>query len=187
MSGSLRQGEIISDLVQIVIDLDEFSSYNESNSVIEITHPYAIIVTQDCDLEQDFKVRSGESLSSHRLINSILFCIADSADERILKPPLIQASKKSMLMSNITKNKDERFHYLERVPTENDKMKKGLPDLIVEFKHYFTIPTEEVYKRLDLKILKRRCQLKSPYLEHFNLRYHYYHNRIALPGDHSSE
>jgi hypothetical protein len=48
-------------------------------------------------------------------------------------------------------NKNERYHFLESVPIKSDVLGKGLPELTLDFKRYFTIPTEEVYYRLEIR------------------------------------
>jgi hypothetical protein len=40
----------------------------------------------------------------------------------------------------------------------------------MDFKRYFSLPTEEVYYRIDSEA-KRRCRLVSPYAEHLSTRF----------------
>jgi hypothetical protein len=68
-----------------------------------------------------------------------------------------------------------------------DRLQEGLPELAIDFKRYFTVPTDEVYRRIELGEARRRCLLISPYLEHLSSRYAYFLSRIALPVDHASE
>ena len=42
-------------------------------------------------------------------------------------------------------------------------MNVGIPELGVDFKRYFTIPTDEIYKRIEKGEVRRRCVLMSPY------------------------
>jgi len=65
-------------------------------------------------------------------------------------------------------------------------MKQGLPEFVIDFKHYFTLPTDEVYIRLQLET-KRRCFLLSQYLEHLSDRFFFYQNRVVLDKEHKSE
>ena len=83
----------------------------------------------------------------------------------------------------VRENKDERFHYLRLVRSEEDALSQGLPYLAVDFKRYFTIPTDEMYAQLQAEA-RRRARLVSPYLEHFCSRFAYFQQRIALADDH---
>src|SRR6266849_4303247 len=51
----LRTGEILSGVIQ---HRRSFKSLGlESREIEEIRHPYSVVVTQDCDLEQDYFAR----------------------------------------------------------------------------------------------------------------------------------
>ena len=75
---------------------------------------------------------------------------------------------------------------MQCVPKTLDQRGEGLPELGMEFKRYFSLPTAEVYHRIQIGQAKRRCFLLSPYLEHFCTRFHYFNNRIALPEEYES-
>jgi hypothetical protein len=183
VTGALRQGEIISGLIQTRL---QTNSVGSDEPVIDFElHPLAIVVTQDCDLEQDFKARispKNDSLSpNNKLIPNILFCQIISAEE--LKQ---SNSLNSKLWERVKINKDERYHFFQKVIADDDAIGEGLSELGLDFKRYFTLPTEEVYARIEFDA-KRRCCLLSPYLEHFSTRFAYYQFRVALPQDHLSE
>ncbi len=188
----LRQGEIISGLYAVRLNRDVGES--EHGNALKIVYPQAIVVTQDCDLEQDDRARR-ENKSIHRLLPHILFCEVEPADivrygnKKNNNPNLADTKKvrseeiNSKTWDEIQKNKDERFHYLTHVQPDEDRQNKGLPSLVIEFKRYFAIATEEVYFQLQQTAL-RRCILTSPYLEHFSTRFSYYQSRVALPKNH---
>ncbi len=91
----------------------------------------------------------------------------------------------STIWDRVKKNKDERYHFLEKVPAECDLRGEGIPELTVDFKRYFTLPVEEVYYQLTSGC--RRCVLCPQYLEHLSSRFSYFIGRVALPHDHVSE
>ncbi len=63
----LRQGEILSNLIQVVIDLESIG--NEEIVIDDKAHPYAIVVSQDCDLDWDYKARQGHGdAKEHKLV-----------------------------------------------------------------------------------------------------------------------
>lgn len=186
-SSPLRQGEILSGIIQVKLNLKTYGT--EDVEIDLLVHPYAIIVSQDCDLDWDFRARHGES-QEHKRIPSILFCEISTArnlSSVILNIENVKDIKKSRIWSRVKENKDERYHFLQQVKQEEDCLSEGLPELGVDFKRYFTIPADEVYLRIEKSESKRRCCLTSPYTEHFSSRFFYFQSRVALPEDHFSE
>jgi hypothetical protein len=168
-------------LVQLQVALA--SPQDEGGPVVERrVHPFAVILTQDCDLEQDFNVRQKQGVSD-KLLPSILFCEVATAEELFGRVK----SLGSKAWERIRINKDERYHFLQKVEPVDDVQGEGLPELGIDFKRYFTIPTEEIYWRVQQGKVKRRCVLQSPYLEHLSSRFAYFLSRVALPEDHVSE
>lgn len=172
---ALCQGEILASLVQAKLLIDTVGT--ERPRVIYETHPFAIILSQGCDLSQDYI--KAESETVQRQLPSILFA------QMVEAPALKGDIKKTEHWQRVVKNKDERYHFLAAVPPEKDALAEGIPELGIDFKRYFTVPTDEVYKRLA-QSTRRRCRLRSPYLEHLNTRFYYYQFRVALPQDHLS-
>jgi hypothetical protein len=180
--GAVRQGEVISALREIWLSTQ--SDFTETNPRIEFRqHPFAVVLSQDCDLDQDFRTRqnaAGEhESSSSNLLSSIMFCEAVMADE-------LRGSGSDMdskTWKRVRFNKDERYHYLSRVPPLADLQGQGFSELALDFKKYFTVPTHVVYWQLRAQA-KRRCCLLTPYAEHLSGRFFFYQARIALPVDH---
>lgn len=180
--GPLRQGEIISGLVQARLAIHSVES--GTPPLVElVTHPFAVIVSQDCDLEQDYKARNGlHDVKPDKILPSVLFCEVTTAED-ICNTGGVTGHKDRSLFS---KNKLERYQYLQKIDPTEDGCREGLPELGIDFKKYFTIPADEVYKRITTTA-KRRCFMKSPYLEHLSSRFCYFQMRIALPEEHKSE
>ena len=91
----------------------------------------------------------------------------------------------SAAWNRIKINKEERFHFFQSVAPEEDSVGQGLPELTADFKRYFTMPTGEVYFRLESA--RRRTIFKDPYLQHFASRFHAFQSRVALPEEHFSD
>jgi len=176
----LRQGEILTNVVRIKLDLATLGT--SKLDVVTFVHPYAMIVTQDCDLEQDFNVRFREPKVSDKLLPSILFCELATAVELRGTTGIT-----SDIWRRISQNKDERYHFLQAVEAGSDAQQSGLPELGIDFKRVFTLPTDELYLRIELGEAKRRSVLQSPYLEHLSERLAHFNSRVALPEDHFSE
>ena len=180
--GPFRQGEIISGLVQARLHPDSVES-SAPPLVNLVTHPFAVIVSQDCDLEQDYKARNGlDDVKADKILPSILFCEVNTAEDICSSGGVTGSSNRSQFSIN----KLERYQYLQKVDRSEDALHEGLPELGIDFKRYFTIPADEVYKRIATTA-KRRCYMNPPYLEHLSSRFCYFQMRIALPDEHKSE
>lgn len=179
---SLKQGEIVSNLPQIVLSPESFLSEEEKDlKVLKRIHPLAIVLTQDCDLEWDFRERKQDEPKPEKLIPSILFCEIHTAEELSSSPDI-----NSKIWARVKRNKDERYQFLNRITPVDDAHGIGIQELGIDFKRYFTVPTDELYSRFE-QDTKRRCFLNSPYSQHLISRFFYFQSRIGLPEDHTSE
>lgn len=192
----LRQGEVLSNFVRVRQSLDSIGALDIS--IEEIVHPYLIVMTQDCDLEQDADAReiqaraaNDESLlddpefkkrldnAPRRMIANALFCEAMSISDMKNSVP-----RSSEIWNRIRLNKDERYQCLEVAPLHQDSAGVGLPCLGCDFKRFVTIPIDEVYRRLELDPSVRRARLLTPYAEHLLHRFCNFLSRIPLPEQH---
>lgn len=178
--GALRQGEIISNLHSYKVDIATMGTDEVSFTIND--YPFAIIVSQDCDLDWDYKARQNLT-SQKKLIPNVLFCeISAAVDIRHA------TGINSNIWEKIKVNKDERYQFLQKVDTNSDSLAENLPEFAIDFKRYFTVPTDELYYQIEQRrTAKRRCRLLSPYVEHLSNRFYYFQSRIALPEDHFSE
>lgn len=133
-------------------------------------------MNQDCDLEWDFKSRRD---GSEGTLANILLCEAVTAEELKRYPQ----TKGHDIWKRIRNNKDERYQFLRSVGPDQDSSGKEIPELGIDFKRFFTLPTEEVYRQLGSNA-KRRVFLVAPYAQHLTSRFFYYHSRVALPEEH---
>ena len=177
---AIRQGEIISNLIQVSVNLEALTNGELKGD--QITHPYAIVLTQDCDCIQDFRARRASGTRND--VPCILFGELHAADWMRDKGNSMKID--SDIWKSVKQNKNERYQFLQLVPPELDREGTGLPELIVDFRRFFALPTDEVYLRISLGEAKRRCRLVSPYLEHFGSRFSFFCQRVALPRDHES-
>ena len=176
----LRQGEILSGVAQYRLEPEAIEA--EEKEFLESIHPTAIILTQDCDLESDYKLRKEEG-EPGKFLPNVLFCEMMEADLAAKVGPQRLASD---IRRQVRNNKNERYQYLRAVTKDQDAREKGLPDSILDFKRYFTLTTEEIYRRLSSAEGKmhRRCRLTTPFAEHVSMRFFYFQMRIPLPEEH---
>ena len=178
-TGPIRQGEILSNVVELRLDPLCFRTETEP-LIQQIVHPFAVVLTQDCDLEWDHKCRfvsdpSCQGRLALKLVPNILLCQAESA--HTLRA---HQSIKSDIWRRITSNTDERYHVLEEVPAELDRLRTGIPSLALDFKRVFTVPTDELYHRLGFEA-ERRCYLIPPFVQFLSSRFTYFLGRVAVP------
>lgn len=171
----LCQGEILSGLIRVRLDAAKIGEIEPS--VVQVDFPFAVVLSQACDLIQDFSGRQSDKPQ----LPDVLFCQLPFAQD------LKAGCGGSDIWKRIRQNKDERYHFLEKIPLECDAFAEGIPELTVDFKRYFTVPTDEVYRRLELGPTRRRTVLCSPYLEHLSSRFAFFLSRVALPREHVSE
>ena len=171
--------------------------------VIATTIDYAVILTGDCDLEQDFKRRikiksmmdkvaamtDGEEkqeeirkcdAQKHSVLPYILFGRAYPA---LLARDDYRFSPEEW--ENVIDNENERYYFLcESMPVD-DSENAGLPPLLMDFKKIFTIPTKEVFQGIQHGTAKRRCFLTAPYLQHLCSRFANNISRVGLRARHA--
>ena len=171
----LKQGEIISNLVEPKLQTPEETSIHEVKQpkFVPITHAYVIVVSQSCDLEWDYKARFGEE-SEHKLLEHVLFCGLFPREE--IRD---ESKRRAQEFRQISKNQNERYHYLSEAPVNGTQ--DILPELIADFKTTFSLPTDFTYWLVSTGQTAREGALFSPYLEDFMHRLYSFLGRVAIP------
>jgi hypothetical protein len=173
----ISQGDIYKDV--------EFIEYAiEKSGVVEISKiifPFVVVLTQDCDLNQDYTVRWARRATSNHDKKLISVIVAPLYNiEHVYKGEHL--SELEMTMAEITKNKTPgktlrknqtpRYHYLEfpsNVPIVSS---------VIDFKHYFTVNVEYLKKHKKKNFI---CQVGPLYREDISQRFASYLSRIGLP------
>ena len=178
-SGPLRQGEVLSNVVELRL-APECLAPDAEPLFERIVHPYAIVLTQDCDLHWDHRARfpadpNDQTRLEDKKIPNVLFCQADKAEA-------MRGTRgiKSDIWRRIANNSDERYHVLPDVPAAVDKAGEGIPSLVLDFKLLFTVPADQLYFHLGFEA-KRRCFLLPPFLQSLSSRFSYFMGRVGLP------
>lgn len=175
----LRQGEVLERVVEWV-PYYKADARDDIDVIKPVSYGLALVVTQDCDLEQDWKQRSADPHVTTGL-SSVLLCPLGKADD-------LRAAQSinSTLWGPIRNNDSPRFQYLAEVPSASDGAGEGHPPMLVDFRSVFTVRTIELYRQLrgGAGTLRRRFRLETPWVEHLQCRFAGYHARIGLPRDH---
>ena len=132
-SSSITQGDILRDF--------KFIIGGEGHNTIEIEFPYVIILSQDCDLTWRNNYFSREiEKPFNQYLHNILLTPAFPADhvrggEHLKELYGFVCDKiNTENWKRIKQNINPRYHYF------HDDTEMQLPDLLVDFKAYYTIP-----------------------------------------------
>lgn len=172
------QGDILQN-----IDFIEYLS--DKKGVIEIskiTFPYVIILTQDCELQQDYKHRAqfekSVRQSQNKLLLSVLVAPLYNAEHVFLGQHLEEIglsapsiNPRSSKGKALIQNEVPRYHYLDF--PENISISSS----IIDFKHYFSLNVELLRQ---LKTKQFVCKISELYREDISQRFANYLSRIGL-------
>ena len=198
----LRQCEMLSDVEHVTVALADIGKPDEIG-VVPTVYPYALILSQDCDMEWDQKNRRALANATEppsrsdareawdaanrklraKLMAGVLFCAAE--DEATVKAAAAQVGQPwKFAMSN----QHERFHLLRGSESSTDAQGTGFPPLVLDFKRFFTLPADELAARVVLADgasgrATRRAFLASPFLEEVSARFYTYQSRVAVPDE----
>jgi hypothetical protein len=173
------QGDIIRD-VEFLEYARERADYVE---ISKINYPLVVVLTQDCDLSQDYGVRwSRQDTPTHdKAICSVLVAPIYNAEHVYVGEHLSELNLQAQAINknktpgkSLRSNEVPRYHYCEfpeGIP---------LPSSIVDFKHYFSVSVEYLKKRKRVHFV---CQLATLYREDLSLRFASFLSRIGLPAE----
>lgn len=147
----------------------------------EIEMGFVLVLSQACDLEQDWFARypnDNKEKNEDKFIQDILICPVFSAQklrEGTHLTELLNITRKRRngdQWGAVKLNKNERYHFLAQ-----DK-KLGIPELAIDFKQFFTVGRDKFYQVYRQKY---KASLKDLFREHVSIRFAQFLSRIGLP------
>lgn len=180
----IRQGDVYRDIEHIESILEKDGDL----FINKISFPYVVVLTQDCDLQQDSdnrkRVKHDPSNNQDKFLISVLvapvyntehFRVGEHLSELSIsmRPINWKRHKPSTEATNILNSQNPRYHHLE---FSSDL---GIPDSIIDFKHYFSVNINY------LDMLRPRqfvCAIAPIYREDLCQRFSNYLSRIGLPA-----
>jgi hypothetical protein len=169
------QGDVLRD-VEYVERVHEHEGILE---VSKISFPFVIILTQDCDLQQDHTFRTQHKQTQDKWLISVLVAPLYNAEHVFSGEHLIdignisEPKKKGGTDGRLLRhNEKPRYHFLEFPPDIH------IVPSIVDFKHYFSVPI--LYLR-ELKKTNFVCFVSELYREDLSQRFAAFLSRIGLP------
>lgn len=173
----VAQGDILRNVEHI-----EYISVNSGNiEISKIEFPLVVVLTQDCDLAQDYKFRwsRANTKNQDKLLLSVLVAPLYNV-EHVYRGEQLQDI--GLKMSEISKNKTPgsylrnnetpRFHYLD-FPDD-----VPIVASVIDFKHYFSVNVEYLKQHKKENFV---CQLSELFREDVSQRFSSFLSRIGLP------
>lgn len=173
----LRQGDVIRE-VEYIESVSEMSGIIE---VAKIVFPLAIVLTQDCDLAQDYKFRWSKQQvkNEDKWLLSVIMAPLYNLEHvytgehlQDLGMRMTPIGRKGTPASRLLQNETPRYHYLE-FPASTP-----IAPSVVDFKHYFTANVASLKKHKPKNFV---CQVSELYREDISQRFASYLSRIGLP------
>lgn len=170
------QGDLLLD-----VELVEFADVSQGVlDVSKIVFPVAVVLTQTCDVQEDYAIRWGNAGDGHPRKVMLTYLVAPlyNAAQLIggthlkdlgIELPKIESETEQQYMRN---NAHARYHYLhfgDDVP---------IADSIVDFKHYFTASPAHLLERKKNGFV---CRLDVPHREALSDRFAAWLSRVGLP------
>lgn len=168
------QGDIFQDLL-ITIGSGSDTLHIEANL------KYAVVLSQDCDLQQDYDQRNKKTVLADKHVDTILICPAysleDFAQGKHVEGRQMETFNGKQLPKLRGNDTMKRYHYL------SEDIDSGVPELVLDFKHFLSAPRSILYAQRKSKYV---TTINEIYREALSLRFANYLSRIGLPDESSS-
>jgi hypothetical protein len=171
----LCQGDILRDVLWL-------EHVTEEKGIIEVSRivfPLAVVLTQDCDLEQDYRFRSESKSTQDKWLMSVLMAPLYNVEHVYEGEHL---SDLGIVMEKVPRgrtpgnflriNERPRYHYLE--------FEEDVPIVpsVIDFKHYFSATVKYL---TELKPTAYVCSVAPIFREDIAQRFAAYLSRVGLP------
>lgn len=166
----------------------EFVEYvKEEGNAIEVSKivfPLVMVLSQACDLQQDYNARKkaveGSESNQDKFLISVIVAPLYNFEEFRQGTHLDQlglkmnakGSRSKSTCTSIIKNENKRYHYLQ-FPEDCE-----LVECVMDFKHYFTVTINYLIRISDDSYV---CSIDSLYRELILQRFSNFLSRIGLP------
>lgn len=177
-SGVIQQCDIFKNVEFIEYAIEDENAVEIS----KIVFPHVIVLTQACDLQQDYDTRNkqGNGADQDKLLISVIVAPIYNFEEFRIGTHLDQLGMKMQdqgrrtrsKCDNIFKNETKRYHYL--------KFEDEIPlvESVIDFKHYFTVTVNYLSQIYNTNYV---CSIESLYRELISQRFSNFLARIGLP------
>ncbi|MBI3044907.1 MAG: hypothetical protein HYY78_18980 [Betaproteobacteria bacterium] len=169
----------------VIRDVEHIEYVAEKSGVVEVSkiiYPLVVVLTQDCDLEQDYRFRFSKAryATQDKWLLSVLVAPLYNVEHVFAGEHLVDLGMKMEPINAkrtpgafLKNNERPRYHYINFPSTV------PVVPSVVDFKHYFSVNIKYLKK---LKRANFLCQLSSLYREDLSQRFSAYLARIGLPA-----
>jgi hypothetical protein len=168
------QGDILKD-VEILM-ADSFDEQTGRYSINSHLLRYGVLINQECDLEHDFNYQSESTVvNQDKLLPNLVILPAYLASEfrdGKHRDGMIGQKWNTDAFKLIRQNNNDRFAYIK------EQLDYQIPELVIDFKHLYSINRNILYKKMDEVYLASTSEMFRESLSH---RYCNYLCRIGLP------
>jgi hypothetical protein len=184
--GALRQGEVLYNVwehrpLAPAVDIQPETTV----PVQSLLHSIVVVMTADCDLEQDYRARNPASAPASMrekfaatpgryYIPYVLLCECYDEDRRRAELPV-----SSRLWSDVQTNQRERYHHFKEAPVAQATV--TVPTITLDFKRNFTVPTEELYRAIQAGGVTRAAIVPPIYVHDLMHRFYGFLSRVGVP------
>jgi len=147
-------------------------------AIVTRSLPYAVVLSQECDLHQDQQNRTSQKqITQDKYLHSVLLGPAWQAEnfksgEHLKELKVACQPWSGSRWDSLKQNNNDRYHFLPAAgPLQ-------VPDMVIDFKHFLTAP------RVTLVSLKPNAYIASLgqlFRENLSQRFANFLARIALP------
>lgn len=147
------------------------------NEKIDANYPYIVVMTQDCDLLQDYNNRKdASSQNKDKYLINLLICPAFPSDSLVLWTHLEWFPRRKLTETEVKElprnDKFKRYHFL------NWDKAQWIPDLIIDFKLFLTLDRDEAYSLLKNNFVS---SIEELFRDSLMQRFANFLSRIPLP------
>jgi len=178
-----RQRRIVQgDVIRSVEFIERIAEKSGILEISRIEFPLVVVLTQDCDLAQDYTFRWSQQAagkSEDKFLLSVLVAPLYNLEHVYTGEHLVDLGMKMEPISRnktpgkiLRNNQNPRYHFLDFGPDV------PVVPSVVDFKHYFSVSLE--YLR-EVKRDRFVCQLSPLFREDISQRFASFLSRIGLP------
>lgn len=177
----ISQGDIFKNVKFSYIESED----DDIVDIVEMEFPLAIIVSQACDVRYMCELQENNGGKTTKYMPSILMCPIYSVDSVKSQTNFENINNNLINLEELGyysntkdgKTADQDLHYRYHLLTVKDVSDIILENLIIDFKHYFSVPMSYLLKNKK----NRYCSLESIFSEQITLKFANYLSRVAIP------
>ncbi len=171
------QGDILRDL-NVMEGAAVTSDAAQEIAIVTRSLPYAVVLSQECDLHQDQQNRTNQrQITQDKYLHSVLLGPAYPAEtfkigQHLKLLDVVCQTWGGDKWKSLQQNNVDRFHFLPAAgPLQ-------VPDMVIDFKHFLTAPRVTL---VSLKPDTYVASLGQLFRENLSQRFANFLSRIALP------